>query len=242
MADPTPPEDEIRKSDLWDRIGYTRDVIEKLRGELGTQVEAAKEFMIDELTRKIMENQDTMDKFNQELEVKMKEFRVQFYALSEETLAALGRKLDENLGKIEQKFTALQNEVYKKIDDSSLSFSKETKDSLTNAKKELEIVQTNAISGIQAKVTDMRRYVDTRLSGLDEATIKKAEVTVGNILSDLTSKAKEMEIALEACRKETSEAMTRFQSETMSKVSRMNDLFSGVQSKFSLIAESLKGQ
>lgn len=234
-----PNEDDITKIDLLKRMDGFRAIVESFRGQVGDQVEGAKQSMPQELEKKMIENQKIMDQFAKDLDSKLKVFRDSFDASAVERLAALDRRLDEVIGRIEQKFINLHNDVYQKIDDSIASFDIETKNGSANSKKELEVVVNNAISSAVGRVTEMRRYLDGRLANLEDQTLRTAETAVEKHLSELVAASKEAANALEDCRHETSDAMTKFQSETMGKITYMNDLFATITSQFSVIAKTL---
>lgn len=234
-----PQEDYITKIDLLNRIDSLRPLVEKFQQDSSDQREALKTSLIEALQRKNMENSDQIEQRLRDFDSKATEALGGFIALSKENSDAIDKKLTETIARVEYKLTAMQELIYRKIDDSIKTVLQEGREGSSANKKEVELMTNNSLSGMTGRVNEMRQYLDTRLSGLEEATLRVAQSEVADSLAEITVRSVEMQAALESCRKETIEAMTKFQAETMLKFNQMNTLFIEVKNKFAGIAKTL---
>ncbi len=234
-----PDEDRITHIDLLKRIQGMVGRIDGQKAEFVSQVHALRDYLSDIFDDKITENKNNMEKFKKSLDSDLSDFRKDIIKLNQEALAELTSRMEAAIGKIEKKFNILQTDVYSKIDDSVMEFSGSAKEGSINSRKELELVLNNAVSGMAAKVNDMRRYLDKRLSGLEESTLRTAQVEVDKQLKDVVSSAKDAQGALETYRNEANQAFTKYQAESMARMNELMATFRSVKEKFAIISDSL---
>lgn len=235
-----PDEDSITHIDLLGRILSLVGRIDGQKGEFISRLEAIQSYLGDIFDDKIKENQLNMDKFDKSLDSKFGDFKKDILNSNQTIADKLTARLEETLGTIEKKFVTLQSDVYGKIDSAQASFSKDSKDGLINSKKELEVIMNNAVSGMVAKINEMRRYLDIRLSNLEQSTLRTAQTEVEKELKEITTRAMDAQLTLETYRKEMSQTFQKYQSETISKMGELTSTFKGLKDKFALISQSLQ--
>lgn len=111
MADPIPPEDDIRKTDLWKRIDYNRDVVESHKGEVLFKLQT----VIDELKTQVdhlnSEHSLLMQKKMSEVENWLGSFRSNQNKTLSDTINEIHSIFKKNLGDFESRLKELRESI-----------------------------------------------------------------------------------------------------------------------------------
>jgi len=113
-------------------------------------------------------------------------------------------------------------------------------DTIKQARASMDDSVKNEIKRFEGKLDEFKRTLDSRLAMLDSRVDLRVQAEIKENLAYFAARANELTSTVEEFKKSLTNAITKTQLETNSKIGQMDKLFKSVKEKFAALAEIVK--
>ena len=138
MSDKIPPEDEISKTILWERIDHNRDVCESFKGEVLYQLKNSEESLKTDTSQLNSEHSMLVHKRMKEIEDWLRSFKLEIQRDNVESIKKIEALFKNHLGEVESRLKLFQDSIDATVQAGAIKLFQEGEQRISVIEKEFE--------------------------------------------------------------------------------------------------------
>lgn len=167
MTETIPPDEEISKTQLWQRIDYLREVIESYKGETGYQLQTVKESLKTDTSHLNSEHTLLVQKKLEEFKNIMASFQIDANVKIEDAVKTLKRLFNDHVSEIEKKLLEMKEYIEMAVrTESEIHYSKneqniiKMQDDFVDLSKNMNEALSKYQVEIRGKIGELRSKIE----------------------------------------------------------------------------------
>lgn len=169
---PIPADDDITKTDLWNRIDEVFPVIANVTSQLQPQITYIKEATMAAVKNELEEYNKKLDQHTADIDAKLNNYTKRINEVIYNALKNLAEENSKNLKNLEEKMRNLQSTVPTTVVDQAISFLNPAVARIAEIAKDVEAFKKNTIDSTGKYQTEMVSKVSSLSKKLDEVLDK----------------------------------------------------------------------
>lgn len=173
MADKIPPEDEISKQYLWEKIDHNREIAESHKGEILFQLQATKESLRTDTAHLNNEHSLLMHKRLGEVENWLRAFKLEVQRDNAEAIKQIDTLFKNHLGEVELRLKEFRESIDTAVESGAATLFSSNEERITVVEQKFEELskgQNESLSKYQVetrtKMGELRSKIDKVISKL----------------------------------------------------------------------------